>query len=158
MKAEFCRFGSHLTLYLPTAAPLYGQLGIGAGDAQAVDGKANVRSDNGDPARKACDCAEKVAKENHDAVSLDQEADKRPAEEDKDEAREKGRCALELLSAREESQRFLRTNNYGKADEKKNLQRGVSVYMRTQFSSLVFERGGGFSKGGRCRTFPMASL
>ncbi len=155
MEAEICRFGSHLTLWLPISIHLYGELSIGAGDAQAIDGKANVRSDDGDPARKACDCAEEVAKENHDAVALDQEADKRPADEDEDEAREKGCRALELLPAREEGERLLGANDDGEADEEKNLQPGCQYTFALGFRHSCSKGG---SARGRCRTFPMASL
>lgn len=59
---------------------LYGQLGVGAGDAQPINGQTDVGTHDGDAAREACNGAEEVAKENHNSIAFYQEANKGPAQ------------------------------------------------------------------------------
>lgn len=61
---------------------LYGQLGVAASKSYPVHGHANVGADDGDAARKVCNGAEEVAKQNDYTVSFYQEADECPLHED----------------------------------------------------------------------------
>lgn len=57
---------------------LYRQFGVLAAHARPVNSHANIRTDNGDSARKACNGTEKVPKQDDYAVAFYQEADKGP--------------------------------------------------------------------------------
>lgn len=57
---------------------LHRQLGVPATDTGPVDRGADIRADDGDVTRKSGNRAEEVAKEDHDAVELDAEADQGP--------------------------------------------------------------------------------
>lgn len=97
----------------PHHLSLYRQLGIPHPQPRPVNSHANVRPHDGHVAREAGDGAEEVAKQHHDAVQLDEEADQRPLEQDQRQPGEEGGCALELLLAREEDKRLLRADDDG---------------------------------------------
>lgn len=99
----------------------HGQVGLPAAEADAVDGHANVGPDDGQAAGEAGNGAQKVAKEDGDAVCLDEKADKGPPQEDEGEAGEEGGGALGLLLARKEEERLLRADDDGEADEEEDL-------------------------------------
>jgi len=105
---------------------LNGELGVPPSKADSIDGQANVGPDDGDIPREAGNRAEEVAKEDHDSVELDEEADEGPAHKDEAEAAKEGRGAFELLFAREEEERLLRTDYDCEADEEEDLRSCVS--------------------------------
>lgn len=96
---------------------LYRQLGIPPSDPGPVDGGPDVRPDNRNVACEGGDGAEEVAKQNHDAVELDAEADQGPPQQDQGEPREEGRRALCLLFPREEEERLLGSDDDCEANE-----------------------------------------
>lgn len=73
----------------------------------------NIRSNNRHVAREAGDGAQKIPKQYHDTVQLDEEPDQRPPEEDEREPAEEGRGAFELLAACEEEGCFVRADDDG---------------------------------------------
>ncbi|RMD40808.1 hypothetical protein DV735_g4348, partial [Chaetothyriales sp. CBS 134920] len=82
----------------------------------------NVRADHGDIAGKGGDGGEEVAKQDEDAVSLDEEADQGPAEENEDNAGGEGGAALDLLASREKGDCLLQANDQDEADQEEDLR------------------------------------
>lgn len=85
-------------------------------ETHPVDPRGDIRPDDGDAAREARDRPQKVPKQHHDAVQLDQEPNQRPPKQNQPQTREEGRRALELLLPREEERRFLRADDYRQTD------------------------------------------
>lgn len=64
-------------------------------------------------AHEPAESDQEITKEDKEAVELDTEAYQRPAEEDKKDTQGERDCSRELLSAREEGERLLRSEYEG---------------------------------------------
>jgi hypothetical protein len=81
----------------------------------------NIRPHNRHVPDEAGNRSEEVAKQDEDAVELNEEADKGPPGEDQRDAGREGERALPLLAAREEGERFCRADYERQADEEEDL-------------------------------------
>lgn len=116
-----------------------------------------VWPDDGCTPRKGGDGAKEVAKQHHDAVQLDTEADQGPPQQYEGQPAKEGRRALCLLFPRKEEQGLLRPDYYGESDQEEDLFVRRRGEVRLQVSGTVTARFGGF-RGGGSHTFPIASL
>lgn len=124
-----------------------GQLGIPPPQPRPIDCHANIRADDGQTPRESRNRAQEVPEQHGDAVRLDDEADKRPLEQDQGQAGEEGGRAFCFLFAREEEEGFGRADYDGQADEEEELP------VALDFDSFGLR----FGNQGK-RTLPMASL
>lgn len=108
----------------------YRQLGVSPSNARPVDRSANIRPHDGNSACESGDSPEEVAKQDADAVRLDEKADKGPPDKDQQQPCEKGRGALCFLPPREEEECLGGPDYYGEADEEENL-----LFGRVSFGS-----------------------
>ena len=93
MQNEYLNFLPILTPS-PTPPRLYRQLRIPSPPSQHLQRTLNMRPDNRNIPRKLANSDQKVAEEDKQTVQLDQEAGKRPAEEDQEDTAEEGGGAL----------------------------------------------------------------
>ena len=98
------------TLLDSAASRLYRQFSIASAQSNPINEHPNIRSNNGRIPRKARYRPQEIAKEHHDAVQLDEEADKGPSQEDQRQPAEECSRACRLLFPREEEQCLLRSD------------------------------------------------
>jgi hypothetical protein len=81
----------------------------------------DIRPHNRHVSDEAGNRSEEVAKQDKDAVELNEEADEGPPGENQRDAYCEGERALPLLAAREEGERFCRADYERQADEEEDL-------------------------------------
>ena len=88
----------------------------GTRPTQTIQRARNIRSHNRNAAGEPGNRRKEVAKQDQDAVQLDQEAEEGPAHQDERDAHGKGGGAFPFLTAREEGEGFLRADDEREAD------------------------------------------
>jgi hypothetical protein len=144
---------AHYLVPLPATTHSHALPSAHARASETLERARNIGPHNRHIPDETRNCGEEVAEQDHDAVQLDNEADKGPAGEDQHDTCGEGEGAFPLLAAREEGEGFCCADDESQANEEEDLgstlgRRGGSAFGRGE--RVPGARGVG--------TLPIASL